>query len=129
MEREKKHLIISIIIVAIIIGFIAGIPLLSKSKNKACTQEAKVCDDGTVVVREGDNCEFAPCPDVETNRVYCEESQRQADACIEIYQPVCGYSDPEKIQCVRAPCASTYPNSCFACMDENVEYWVDGVCE
>jgi len=70
-----------------------------------------------------------PEPRDEENRNYCTEEQKQADACIEIYQPVCGYSDPEKIQCIRAPCASTYSNSCFACQGEDVLYWVDGVCE
>ena len=28
----------------------------------ACTDEAKVCPDGTAVGRTGPNCEFAPCP-------------------------------------------------------------------
>lgn len=28
----------------------------------ACTKEAKVCDDGSVVGRVGPDCEFAPCP-------------------------------------------------------------------
>lgn len=28
-----------------------------------CTQEAKVCDDGSTVARTGPNCEFAACPE------------------------------------------------------------------
>lgn len=28
----------------------------------ACTQEAKICPDGSAVSRTGPNCEFAPCP-------------------------------------------------------------------
>jgi hypothetical protein len=28
----------------------------------ACTEEAKVCPDGSAVGRSGPNCEFAPCP-------------------------------------------------------------------
>lgn len=32
---------------------------------KACTEEAKVCPDGTVVTRQGPDCEFASCPVVE----------------------------------------------------------------
>lgn len=28
----------------------------------ACTQEAKICPDGSAVGRTGPNCEFAPCP-------------------------------------------------------------------
>lgn len=30
--------------------------------SKACTQEAKLCSDGSYVGRTGPNCEFAPCP-------------------------------------------------------------------
>jgi len=30
--------------------------------STACTQEAKICPDGTAVGRTGLNCEFAPCP-------------------------------------------------------------------
>lgn len=29
----------------------------------ACTEEAKLCPDGSAVSRVGPNCEFAPCPD------------------------------------------------------------------
>jgi len=30
--------------------------------QRACTQEARLCPDGTAVGRTGPNCEFAPCP-------------------------------------------------------------------
>lgn len=30
--------------------------------QKACTQEAKICPDGSAVGRTGSNCEFATCP-------------------------------------------------------------------
>ena len=30
--------------------------------DKACTQEAKLCPDGSYVGRAGPDCEFAPCP-------------------------------------------------------------------
>lgn len=29
---------------------------------QGCTEEAKVCPDGSAVARTGPNCEFAPCP-------------------------------------------------------------------
>ncbi len=48
--------------------------------------------------------------------------------CIELYQPVCGYFDPKKIQCIKYPCAQTFSNSCFACSNENVLYYTDGEC-
>ncbi len=65
--------------------------------------------------------------DVE-DRINCTNESRNAEACIEIYQPVCGWNDPEKIQCIKFPCANTYSNSCFACMDENVIYYTEGEC-
>lgn len=34
--------------------------------TKACTQEAKVCPDGSAVGRTGPHCEFAACPGVAT---------------------------------------------------------------
>jgi len=61
-------------------------------------------------------------------RNYCMAEQRRAEYCIMIYAPVCGWFDPEKIQCFAYPCADTYSNSCFACMDENVLYWTAGEC-
>ena len=63
-----------------------------------------------------------------SEKTFCTQEQRNVDACIEIYQPVCGWSDPEKIQCIKHPCANTYSNSCFACTDENVLYYTEGEC-
>jgi len=33
-----------------------------QTKPVACTEEAKICPDGSAVVRVGPNCEFEPCP-------------------------------------------------------------------
>src|SRR3989344_2341872 len=41
---------------------IAGIIGTVKPPPTACTQEAKLCSDGSAVGRTGPNCEFAPCP-------------------------------------------------------------------
>jgi hypothetical protein len=30
---------------------------------QVCTEEAKICPDGSAVGRTGENCEFAPCPE------------------------------------------------------------------
>lgn len=40
--------------------------LFFKGSPKACTQEAKLCPDGSYVGRTGPNCEFALCPQDET---------------------------------------------------------------
>ena len=59
---------------------------------------------------------------------YCSEESKQATVCIQVYDPVCGWFDPQKIQCIRYPCAQTFSNSCFACMNENVLYYTPGEC-
>jgi len=61
-------------------------------------------------------------------KVFCNDEDRKGDFCITLYDPVCGWSDPDKIKCITYPCASTYSNSCFACQDENVLYWTQGEC-
>jgi hypothetical protein len=59
-------------------------------------------------------------------KMFCPEEQ--ADFCTEIYQPACGWFDPEKIQCIKYPCAQTFSNGCYACKDDRVLYWTDGEC-
>lgn len=64
----------------------------------------------------------------EENRIYCDDSQRNVDACIELYQPVCA---SVQVECITAPCdpvQETFSNSCFACMNERVVSYVDGEC-
>lgn len=112
-------LIIALVLAALIL-YIA----LNAQQNieKPCTLEAKLCPDGSSVGRTGPNCEFAPCPAGET---YC--SSPRPEVCTKEYKPVCGWFSQE-VQCIRYPCASTFSNSCFACMDSNVAYYTDGEC-
>ena len=63
----KKYLIVLLVIVLILIG--AGVAywklVKSTSTNPeqvACTEEAKICPDGSAVGRQGPGCEFAECP-------------------------------------------------------------------
>lgn len=39
--------------------------LPSDNSQVACTQEAKICPDGSAVGRVGPNCEFTECPEIE----------------------------------------------------------------
>ncbi|MFA5856180.1 MAG: Kazal-type serine protease inhibitor domain-containing protein [Candidatus Pacearchaeota archaeon] len=41
---------------------------------------------------------------------------------------VCGWFNPQQIQCLKYPCANNYDNSCSACSNENVLYWTYGTC-
>jgi hypothetical protein len=55
------------ILIVVVLAAIAGAAFwLCREKetgNVACTQEAKICPDGSAVGRTGPNCEFAACPD------------------------------------------------------------------
>lgn len=90
----------------------------------ACTEDARVCDDGSVVVRGGPDCEFAACP----SEVVCLEESRDVDSCIEIYQPVCG---SVRVDCISEPCDNvreTFSNSCDACRNDRVYSYTEGEC-
>ncbi len=96
----------------------------------ACTMDAKMCPDGSYVGRTGPACEFAACPNetASPKTVVCTPEQKQAEACIEIYQPVCA---SVQIQCVTTPCEpiqKTYGNSCQACSEHSVTEYTEGEC-
>jgi len=58
----------------------------------------------------------------------CLPEQRDVDACIEIYNPVCGTVN---VQCVTTPCApaqETFANSCKACTNSLVSGYTNGEC-
>lgn len=62
---KKKNLILAIAIA--IICFVAGLAiskfnLVKINFPQACTEEAKLCPDGSAVGRTGPQCEFAACP-------------------------------------------------------------------
>ena len=51
------------------------------------------------------------------NQHVCSAGSRGSQVCFELYQPVCGY-----------PNTKTYSNSCFACIDNSVQYYINGQC-
>ena len=67
-------------------------------------------------------------PTSKLKAVDCAPDQRNIDACIEIYQPVCGYV---QVQCIKAPCDpvhETFANSCKACSNPLVLSYTEGEC-
>ncbi|MCE9541632.1 peptidoglycan-binding protein [Candidatus Kaiserbacteria bacterium] len=50
------------------------------SQRIACTQEAKICPDGTAVGRYGPNCSFSPCPTVVPPPDFCTNLTRNLSA-------------------------------------------------
>jgi hypothetical protein len=103
------------------------------SEQTICTLDAKVCPDGTAVGRTGPDCAFAACPGENTTTqnpqsTKCTAEQKGAEACIELYAPVCA---SVQIQCITTPCEpipKTYSNSCFACSEHSVDSYTEGAC-
>ncbi|MFP4567704.1 MAG: PspC domain-containing protein [Candidatus Woesearchaeota archaeon] len=54
----------------------------------------------------------------------CLPEDRVADFCIELYDPVCGFKDAHSFNLG----GSTFSNSCFACQNPNIYYYVLGEC-
>jgi hypothetical protein len=66
-KSKRKFVIIGIVIAALLLiagsSFAAYHYIKKPQKQKvACTQEIRVCPDGSNVGRTGPNCSFAPCP-------------------------------------------------------------------
>lgn len=83
------------------------------------------CNNETVSVDKDD----VEKPTVKLGAIDCKPEQREADACIEIYQPVCGQV---QVECITAPCdpiKQTFSNSCFACMNPRVMSYTEGECQ
>ncbi len=50
-------------------------------RDRACTEEAKLCPDGSYVSRTGPNCEFAQCPTVEKFSDICTQDADCVATC------------------------------------------------
>lgn len=79
---NKYYCIIGAVIIVVI-----GIALQQNSQPRACTEEAKICPDGSAVGRVAPNCDFAPCPSCKCPEGYLQDG----DVC----NPRCYYSTPK----------------------------------
>lgn len=58
----KEYAVIIAVLALVLIGGLWAVNTPMAKPGKACTQEAKLCPDGSAVGRSGPNCEFAACP-------------------------------------------------------------------
>jgi len=110
MKSDKITIfaIILFVLLILLIGFIAY--FIAHPIIEIYTPEKKLPDDKN------------------KEKAFCSESSRSTEVCTEIYAPVCGWFDSDKIRCVKYPCARTYSSSCHACADEKVGYYTYGEC-
>lgn len=100
----KKFMIIAFLMLAVFVA--ACTPEQQNNEPKACTEEAKVCPDGSSVSRNSSlNCEFDACPQVktETEQVMCPQDVKDcADGSFVSRNPSkgCSFDEcPEIIIC------------------------------
>ena len=61
---NKPFAIIIVVALAVVLVAVLNFTGNNGLPGKACTEEAKLCPDGSAVGRTGPNCEFSACPDV-----------------------------------------------------------------
>lgn len=65
MENNKNNNLIVYISVLFILFVFLGRRFITNSLSQvSCTQEAKICPDGSAVGRNGPSCDYDPCPTV-----------------------------------------------------------------
>jgi len=92
-------ILITIIAVLVVLALIYGF-IVQNPQHTACTEEAKLCPDGSSVGRVPPSCDFAPCPSVICN---CPTDYvQEGDVC----NPKCYYSTPKCLS-PSIPCNSS----------------------
>lgn len=61
MNKFRILLGVIFLVLLTVSAFYLGQQFKNRSRKEVCTQEAKICPDGSTVSRTGPNCEFAPC--------------------------------------------------------------------
>lgn len=65
----KKNIIIAVLVVIVLVLLAMNFKFTKQEDlgEIACTQEAKLCPDGSSVGRTGPQCEFAACPEIKNS--------------------------------------------------------------
>lgn len=119
----RKSLIITTIIVLIFVGIAFGIYYYVISNDIiACTEDARICSDGTAVVRIPPSCEFEACPDEDISiignacmDVGCERSDIYAGSVKsdKYYECSCRWAksvNPENLVCFSSDAEAVADN-------------------
>jgi len=74
------------------------------------------------------NFELSEDNNLTDKTIDCLPTQRNVDACVGIYKPVCANV---RVECITTPCPpikETFGNSCVACTNERVISYTEGEC-
>lgn len=143
----KKQNTILLIIVLILIAIAAGYLIYYQINNpiKICTYDSPArfyikkdpnCVINFLCIKDekafkdecGCGCETINITANQTEqKILCTPEQKKAQVCPEYFSATCGWFN-SSIQCIKYPCAQTFSNPCFACADENVDYYTVGEC-
>jgi len=121
MNRKNIPIILSITIISILI-------FIPRSSDHVNSFDECVAAGNPVMKSYPRQCRSEGILFVEDISIKCEPGQRDVDACIEIYQPVCATVN---VVCITEPCdpvEQTFPNSCKACTNSLVELYTPGEC-
>ncbi len=78
----KHKTLIILIILVVLAGIWLGLRFIigeSPIEPVACTMDAKLCPDGSYVARIPPKCDFAPCPETKTIKLYYYNSELDRD--------------------------------------------------
>lgn len=92
IRKQQKTLIFlsgAVVLIILILGGFVIYNLLNARTTRptACTTEAKICPDGSLVVREGANCEFKACPEQVLDETASWKKYANAEYGFEIKYP------------------------------------------
>lgn len=93
--------------------------------NFLCIRDTKAFSDSC-----GCGCEKISTTEINntTNeKTFCTTESRNAQFCTANYKPVCGWFT-SSVKCIKYPCAKSFSNKCFACMDNSVNFTTNGEC-
>lgn len=79
---NKISIILIIVFLIIASGIVFGLKFFSQPKQVACTEEAKLCPDGSYVGRTGPNCEFTACPKEDLIKIVSPQANEKVSSPI-----------------------------------------------
>lgn len=107
---NSRHVISTVVVLTVICGVFVAYRYGMSNINRgyvACTEEAKLCPDGSAVGRTGPSCEFAPCPTAPvvasgTVTLGVGETQQVGGVRITFHGVKADYRCPSDVQCIQA---------------------------